>query len=87
MSALTVSAEDEKKLKGQGFLNNKGTDNFSARVITINGKVTAEQMRHVAEAAEKFGNGIVTFTTRLTMEVQGIPYENIEDFKAFLAEN
>ena len=86
MSALTVSAEDEKKLKGQGFLNNKGTDNFSARVITINGKVTAEQMRHVAEAAEKFGNGTVTFTTRLTMEVQGIPYENIEDFKAFLAE-
>lgn len=73
MSALTVSAEDEKKLKGQGFLNNKGTDNFSARVITINGKVTAEQMRHVAEAAEKFGNGTVTFTTRLTMEVQGIP--------------
>lgn len=86
MSALTVSAEDEKKLKGQGFLNNKGTDNFSARVITINGKVTAEQMRHVAEAAEKFGNGTVIFTTRLTMEVQGIPYENIEDFKAFLAE-
>lgn len=73
MSALTVSAEDEKKLKGQGFLNNKGTDNFSARVITINGKVTAEQIRHVAEAAEKFGNGIVTFTTRLTMEVRASP--------------
>ena len=32
MSALTVSKEEEKRLKGQGFLNNRGTDEFSARV-------------------------------------------------------
>lgn len=43
MSALTISADEEKRLKGQGFLNNKGTDNFSARVLTVNGKVTAAQ--------------------------------------------
>ena len=41
MSALTVNKEEEKRLKGQGFLNNRGTDEFSARVITVNGKVTA----------------------------------------------
>jgi len=84
MAALTVSAEDEKRVKGMGFLINKGTDNFSGRVITVNGKVTAQQLKIVSEAAEKFGNGIVTFTTRLTMEVQGIPYEKINDFKAYL---
>ena len=41
MSALTVSKEDEKRVKGMGFLNNRGTDLFSARVLTVNGKVTA----------------------------------------------
>ena len=85
MATLTVSAEDEKRVKGLGFLSNKGTDNFSARVITVNGKVTARQLRCVSEAAEKFGNGNVTFTTRMTMEVQGIPFEKIEDFRAYIA--
>ena len=85
MATLTVSAEDEKRVKGLGFLSNKGTDNFSARVITVNGKVTAKQLQCVSEAAEKFGNGNVTFTTRMTMEVQGIPFEKIEDFRAYIA--
>ena len=43
MAALTISKEEEQRLKGLGFLNNKGTDNFSARVITVNGKVTVAQ--------------------------------------------
>ena len=85
MSALTVSKEEEKRLKGQGFLNNRGTDEFSARVITVNGKVTAAQHRCMAEAAEKFGNGNLTYTTRLSVEVQGIPYEKIEEFQEFIA--
>ena len=85
MATLTVSKEEEKRLKGMGFLSNKGTDNFSARVITVNGKVTAAQQRCLAEAAEKFGNGILTFTTRQTVEVQGIPYENIDAFQEYLA--
>ena len=85
MAALTVSPADEKRVKALGFLSNKGTDNFSGRIITVNGKITAAQQRCIAEAAEKFGNGIVTFTTRLTVEVQGIPYDKIEDFRAYIA--
>ena len=69
MSSLTLSKEEEKRLKGLGFLNNKGTDNFSARILTVNGKVTAAQHRAMADAAETFGNGILTFTTRQTVEV------------------
>lgn len=68
-----------------GFLNNKGTDNFNGRIITVNGKITAAQQRCIAEAAEKFGNGEVVFTTRLTVEVPGIPYEKIEEFQQFIA--
>jgi len=84
MATLTVSAEEEKRLKGLGFLSNKGTDNFSARVITINGKITAAQAKCIANAAELFGNGIITMTTRLTIECQGIPYIKIEDFRNFI---
>lgn len=86
MAPLTVSADEEKRVKGLGFLNNKGTDNFSARVITVNGKISSAQCRCIADAAEKFGNGNITFTSRMTVEVQGIPYEKIEAFRAFIAE-
>lgn len=85
MATLTISKEDEKRVKALGFLSNKGTDNFSGRVITVNGKVTAAQYKCISEAAELFGNGIITFTTRLTIEVQGIPYDKIEDFRAYIA--
>ncbi len=82
---LKVSAEDEKRVKGMGFLRNKGTDLFSARVVTVNGKITAAQQRCLADAAEQFGKGILTFTTRLSVEIQGIPYERIEEFQNFIA--
>ena len=85
MSALTVNKEDEKRVKGMGFLNNRGTDLFSARVLTINGKVTAAQHRCMAEAAEKFGSGELLYTTRLSVEIPGIPYEKIDEFRAFIA--
>ena len=85
MSALTVSKEDEKRVKGMGFLNNRGTDLFSARVLTVNGKVTAAQQRCMADAAEKFGNGELLYTTRLSVEIPGIPYENIDEFREFIA--
>ena len=31
MATLTVSKEDEKRVKALGFLSNKGTDDFSGR--------------------------------------------------------
>lgn len=85
MACLTVSAADEKRVKALGFLSNRGTDNFSGRIITINGKITAAQNKCISEAAELFGNGVITFTTRLTLEVQGIPYDKIEGFRAYIA--
>lgn len=80
MGNVTVSSEEIKRLKGLGFLHNKGTDCFSGRVITGNGKITADQHVAIGEAAKKFGNGNVLYTTRLTVEVQGIPYEKTEEF-------
>lgn len=80
-----VSPEEVKRVKGMGFLWDKRTpDTFNARVITVNGKITAEQHRAIADASEKFGSGEVAMTTRLTLEIQGVKYENIGPLTAFL---
>lgn len=81
----TVSPEDITRVKGLGFLHDKNTaDRFNARVITRNGKITADEMQAITEGAKKFGNGEVTMTSRLTMEIQSVPYENIEPLREFL---
>lgn len=82
----TIKPEDIKRVKAIGFLHNKGTNNFNGRIITVNGCLNAAQTRAVSEAAEKFGSGDVLFTSRMTVEVSGIPYENIEPFRAYLAQ-
>ena len=83
---VTVPADEITRVKALGCLHNKGTDNFNIRVITRNGKVTAAEQMKIAEAAEKFGSGDVVMTTRLTMEIVGVPFEKIEELRAFLAE-
>ena len=83
---VTVPAEEITRVKALGCLHNKGTDNFNVRVITRNGKVTAAEQIRIAEAAEKFGSGEVVMTTRLTMEIVGVPFEKIEELRAFLAQ-
>lgn len=84
--ACTISADEIKRVKGLGFLQNKGTDLFNGRVITRNGKITAAEAKVIAEAAEKFGNGDIEFTTRLTVEVRGIHFDNIEPFREYIAQ-
>lgn len=80
-----VSKEGETRVKALGFLKDKRTpDKFNGRVITRNGKITSEEARTIAEAAEKFGSGEVTMTSRLTMEIQGVPFDNIEPLREYL---
>lgn len=82
-----LSADEIKRVKGLGCLQDKRyEDVFNVRVITRNGKITAEEQKKIAEAAERFGSGEVTMTTRLTLEIQGVAYDNIEALIAFLEE-
>lgn len=84
--ACTIHPDDIKRVKGQGFLNNKGTDKFNARIITTNGKITAQQAQIIAQTAQRYGNGEVTFTSRMTVELPGIPYDKIPEFQEYLAQ-
>lgn len=84
MEKVLISPEEQKRVKSFGFLVNKNTeDEFSGRIITVNGKLSPEQVIAIGEAAEKFGKEVV-FTSRLTIEVNGIPFDKIEDFRNYL---
>lgn len=74
------------EVKAKGFLLNRGTENFSGRIVAPGTVYSAEDMKVITEIAEKYGNGNMIFTTRLTVEIQGIPYDKIPDAIA-VAEN
>lgn len=77
-----------KQVKALGCLQDKRYDDiFNVRVITRNGKITSEEHRVIAEAAEKFGTGAVTMTTRLTLEIQGVHYDDIPATIEFLRQH
>ncbi|MGL6107844.1 4Fe-4S dicluster domain-containing protein [Romboutsia sp.] len=84
-TTIVLTQEQIKSVKGKGFLHNRGTRNFSGRIITENGILTGRQMAILSEAAERFGNGNISFTVRLTVEVQGIDFDNIEPFREYIA--
>ena len=76
------------KVKGLGCLRDKRyEDIFNVRVLTGNGKISTEKHRVVAEAADRFGSGEVALTSRMTFEIQGVPYDRIPDLVLFLKEN
>ena len=79
-----LSPDDIKRVKGLGFLQHRGTNKFNARVITRNGRLTADETRALAEAAQLYGDAHVMLTTRLTVEVSGIDYSNIDAFRTFI---
>ena len=85
---MALSPEEIKRVKGLGCLQDKRyPDVFNVRVLTVNGRLTTDTHRAIAEAADRFGSSEVALTTRLTIEIQGVKYENIEPLFAFLAEH
>ena len=83
---MAISKADIQRVKLMGFLLNRGTGNFNCRVITGNGTLTGEQLQEVGRIAQKYGSGTCMFTTRMTVEFSGIPYESIDDVMKELAE-
>ena len=84
---MAITKEQIMSVKGRGFLRNRGTECFSGRVVSVGGAFTADALRAIAECAEQFGSGKVIFTSRLSAEIVGIPFEKIPEAEGFLAEN
>lgn len=83
---MKVTENQKKEVKAKGCLFNRDSeDEFNVRIITENGVLTAEQTVCAARAAERFGAGTLTLTTRMTVELPGVKYENIEPLREFIA--
>jgi len=81
-----LSNEQIMSVKARGFLRNRGTECFSGRLVTVAGSFTPDELRAIAECAEKFGNGKVIFTARLAAEIVGIPFDKIPDAENYMAD-
>ena len=73
-----MKQDDVTRVKSMGFLLNRGTENFSGRIVAEGTVFSADDLQVVAEIAKRFGSGTVSFTSRQTAEVVGIPYDNID---------
>ncbi|WP_075720822.1 4Fe-4S binding protein [Roseburia sp. 499] len=78
-------AVDYAALKKGGFMRQKQKNNFSLRVKVVGGNLTTENLRIIAEVAEKYGDGHVHLTSRQSVEIPFIKVDDVEAVKAELA--
>ena len=78
-------AADYAALKAGGFMRQKQKDMFSMRLRVVGGTVTVQQLKAIAEAAEKYGHSYVHLTSRQGLEIPFIRLEDIEEVKDCLA--
>jgi len=82
---MSITNADVMSVKARGFLRNRGTECFSGRVVSVGGIFSAEDLVALADCAKTYGNGKVIFTSRLSAEIVGIPFEKIPEAEAFMA--
>ena len=76
---------DYAALKKGGFMRQKQKGCFSLRLAVVGGNLTAENIKTVAEVAEKYGHGYVHMTSRQGIEIPFIKVEDINEVKVELA--
>ncbi|AKB75121.1 Sulfite reductase-related protein [Methanosarcina lacustris Z-7289] len=70
---------DLSSIKNKGFLPQRQEDMFSMRLKVVGGKVDAEKLREIADAAEKYGYGYVHITSRQQIEIPFVKLEDVEE--------
>lgn len=83
---MNPTPEQRRQAKGLGFIPQRDGVHFAARIVTGNGVLSARQAQVLGEAADRFGCGKVTFTSRLSVEIPGVSHEDIPAFQAFVAQ-
>lgn len=80
-----MSKVDYATLKKGGFMRQKQKNNFSLRLQVVGGNLTAENLKKIAEVAEKYGDGHVHLTSRQSVEIPFIKLDDVEEVKEELA--
>ncbi len=69
---------DEALLKSKGFLPQRQENMFSMRLKVVSGNLSAEKLRAIADAADKYGSGYIHITSRQQIEVPFVKLESAE---------
>ena len=80
-----VQKVDYAALKKGGYMRQKQKGYGSLRLAVIGGNLTAENIKKVAEVAEKYGRGYVHMTSRQGIEIPFIKVEELAEVKEELA--
>lgn len=75
---MTITPEEKSALKFRGLIMTRDGEHFIVRIVSPCGVFTTEQLTAVSECAKKFGSGKIALTTRLTVEIMDVPFENLE---------
>lgn len=78
-------AVDFTALKKGGFMRQKQKGYFSLRLQVVGGYLTAENIKKISEVAEQYGEGYIHLTSRQSVEIPFIKFEDIEKVKEELA--
>jgi len=73
---MAVKKIDPSLLKSKGFLPQRQEDMFSMRLKVVGGRVNSEELRKIADAAEKYGYGYVHITSRQQIEIPFVKLKN-----------
>ncbi|WP_196594258.1 4Fe-4S binding protein [Pectinatus sottacetonis] len=76
---------DYRELKKGGFMRQIQKNNFSMRLKSVGGHLTAVQLDVIQKVAEKYGQGYVHLTSRQGVEIPFINIDKIEEVKKQLA--
>lgn len=83
---MKVTPEEKRKLKLDGYLPSRDGEHVAVRIITGNGVLSSEDMAVITNVAKEYGRNEITFTTRLTVEIPWIKYEDVDKVKDIFAE-
>ena len=72
---------DYAALKKGGYMRQKQKGYGSLRLAVVGGNLTAENIKTVAEVAEKYGRGYVHMTSRQGIEIPFIKVEELAEVK------
>lgn len=68
-------------------MRQKQKNNFSLRLKVVGGALTSDQLRTIADAADKFGRQGVHLTSRQGLEIPFVKLKQTEEIKEFLTQN
>lgn len=76
---------DYAALKKGGWMRQKQKNKFALRIHVVGGHLEPEQLRVIAEVADKYGHGYVHLTSRQSLEIPWMDAADIENIKKDLA--